>query len=144
MNQSNYQQQSERPPRREGGRGGSDRGRNFRGKNQRSRGGPSHQDQQVKKQRTSAIDLTKYIDKEINVKFAGGREISGILKGADPLLNMVLDQATETLRIELDQETQTIRKRAVGLVVCRGPSVFTISPLEGHEEIENPFFEATE
>lgn len=32
------------------------------------------------------------------MKFAGGREAAGILKGYDPLLNLVLDNTTEFLR----------------------------------------------
>lgn len=32
------------------------------------------------------------------MKFAGGREAEGILKGYDPLLNLVLDNTKEFLR----------------------------------------------
>lgn len=38
------------------------------------------------------------MEKSIRVKFAGGREAAGILKGYDPLLNLVLDNTTEFLR----------------------------------------------
>jgi U6 snRNA-associated Sm-like protein LSm7 len=34
----------------------------------------------------------------IRVKFSGGREAAGVLKGYDPLLNLVLDDTTEYLR----------------------------------------------
>lgn len=44
------------------------------------------------------MDLSKYLEKNIRVKFAGGRETAGILKGYDPLLNLVLDNTTEYLR----------------------------------------------
>ena len=44
------------------------------------------------------MDLSKYLDKPIRVKFSGGRESSGILKGFDQLLNLVLDNTTEHLR----------------------------------------------
>ena len=43
----------------------------------------------------SVIDLSGYVDKQVRVKFVGGREVSGVLKGADPICNMVLDEATE-------------------------------------------------
>jgi U6 snRNA-associated Sm-like protein LSm7 len=33
-----------------------------------------------------------YIDKKINVKFVGGREVQRILKGFDPVVNLVLDE----------------------------------------------------
>lgn len=73
-----------------------------------------------KKRKESILDLSKYLEKNIRVKFAGGREVSGkikskvrfvnkilkqvysqfsgILKGFDPLLNLVLDSTTEYLR----------------------------------------------
>lgn len=38
------------------------------------------------------------MDKLIRVKFTGGREAAGILKGYDPLLNIVLDNTVEYLR----------------------------------------------
>uniref|UniRef100_A0A8C0FRF5 LSM7 homolog, U6 small nuclear RNA and mRNA degradation associated n=1 Tax=Bubo bubo TaxID=30461 RepID=A0A8C0FRF5_BUBBB len=46
----------------------------------------------------SILDLSKYIDKTIRVKFQGGREASGVLKGFDPLLNLVLDGTIEYMR----------------------------------------------
>lgn len=39
----------------------------------------------------SILDLNKYMDQLIRVKFSGGREVTGILKGYDPLINLVLD-----------------------------------------------------
>uniref|UniRef100_A0A8C9LU97 LSM7 homolog, U6 small nuclear RNA and mRNA degradation associated n=1 Tax=Piliocolobus tephrosceles TaxID=591936 RepID=A0A8C9LU97_9PRIM len=53
-----------------------------------------------KKKKESILDLSKYIDKTIRVKFQGGREASGILKGFDPLLNLVLDGTIEYMRGE--------------------------------------------
>lgn len=47
------------------------------------------------------MDLSKYIDKTIRVKFQGGRKASGVLKGFDPLLNLVLDGTIEHMRGEL-------------------------------------------
>uniref|UniRef100_A0A1A8L774 LSM7 homolog, U6 small nuclear RNA associated n=4 Tax=Nothobranchius TaxID=28779 RepID=A0A1A8L774_9TELE len=51
-----------------------------------------------KKKKESIFDLSKYIDKTIRVKFQGGREASGVLKGFDPLLNLVLDGTIEYMR----------------------------------------------
>ena len=51
-----------------------------------------------KRKKESILDLTKYIEKPIRVKFSGGREATGVLKGFDPLLNLVLDTTTEYLR----------------------------------------------
>ncbi|CAM9818070.1 unnamed protein product [Lampetra fluviatilis] len=44
------------------------------------------------------LDLTKYINKGVHVRFFGGRAVSGVLKGFDHLVNLVLDGATEYLR----------------------------------------------
>lgn len=54
-----------------------------------------------KKKKESIVDLSKYLDKSVRVKFQGGREAQGILKGYDPLLNLVLDNTTEFLRGKL-------------------------------------------
>lgn len=44
------------------------------------------------------LDLSKYMDKKVNVKFNGGRECSGTLKGYDALMNLVLDDVEEVMR----------------------------------------------
>lgn len=38
------------------------------------------------------------MDKDITVKFNGGREVTGTLKGYDALMNLVLDEVKETVR----------------------------------------------
>ena len=38
-------------------------------------------DQQEKRKKESILELTKFLEKSIRVKFAGGREASGVLKG---------------------------------------------------------------
>ena len=55
-------------------------------------------DGQERKKKESILELSRFIDKQIRVKFAGGRESSGTLKGFDPLLNIVLDDTIEYLR----------------------------------------------
>lgn len=59
---------------------------------------PQNVEHKEKKRKESILDLSKYLEKNIRVKFAGGREAAGILKGYDPLLNLVLDNTTEYLR----------------------------------------------
>lgn len=46
----------------------------------------------------SILELTKMIDAKVHVKCLGGRELVGILKGYDELVNLVLDDADEFLR----------------------------------------------
>ncbi|KAL3274577.1 hypothetical protein HHI36_015960 [Cryptolaemus montrouzieri] len=96
-------------------------------------------DQKEKKRKESILDLSKYLEKSIRVKFAGGREASGVLKGYDPLLNLVLDNTVEYLRDPDDPYKLTEDTRALGLVVCRGTSVVLICPVDGMESIQNPF-----
>ncbi|XP_033116745.1 U6 snRNA-associated Sm-like protein LSm7 isoform X2 [Anneissia japonica] len=95
--------------------------------------------QQERRKKESILELSKFIDKTIRVKFQGGREVSGLLKGYDPLLNLVLDDATEFLRDPDDPYKLTEDTRLLGLVVCRGTSVVLICPAEGMEPIANPF-----
>ncbi|CAH0380534.1 unnamed protein product [Bemisia tabaci] len=92
-----------------------------------------------KRRKESILDLSKYLEKKIKVKFAGGREVSGILKGYDPLVNLVLDSTIEYLRDPDDPYKLTDDTRMLGLVVCRGTSVVLICPLDGLESIPNPF-----
>lgn len=94
-----------------------------------------------RKRKETILDLSKYLDKGIRVKFSGGREVSGILKGHDPLLNLVLDGTIEYLRDPDDPYKLTEDTRTLGLVVCRGTSVVSICPAEGMEAIPNPFIQ---
>jgi len=96
-------------------------------------------DQREKKKKESILDLSKYLEKQIRVKFAGGREAAGILKGYDPLLNLVLDNTTEYLRDPDEAYKLTEDTRQLGLVVCRGTTVILICPVDGMEAIANPF-----
>jgi len=75
------------------------------------------------------------MDKEIGVKFNGGREIIGTLKGFDQLMNLVLDDVRELTRDDEGNESS----RPLGLVVARGTLLVLISPVDGSEEIANPF-----
>ncbi|CCE83616.1 Piso0_004200 [Millerozyma farinosa CBS 7064] len=123
-----------------------------------SNGGGSHQSGHTNNQRRrhnqsqkpdgpkreAILDLNKYTEKKIRVKFIGGRQIIGELKGFDQLMNLVLKNVEETLRDPEDDHVLTKEKRNYDLVVVRGPSLLTISPLDGSGEIENPFAQSTE
>jgi len=111
-----------------GGRGG---GGIFRGRGI----GPSgpQTSPEDRKKREAILDLSKYVNERIRVKFTGGREVTGILKGYDQLLNLVLDEVEEEL-----QEPE-VHIRSLGLTVLRGPTITLLSPVDGLEEIANPF-----
>lgn len=65
--------------------------------------------------------------------------VVGTLKGYDQLLNLVLDEAIEHMRESEGAQASTTRTRKLGLVVPRGTSVMVVAPLDGTEEIANPF-----
>lgn len=102
----------------------------------RGRGGPQGpQPTMDKPKREAILDLAKYTNERIRVKFTGGREVTGVLKGYDQLLNLVLDEVEEEV-----QEPQP-HTRTLGLVVLRGPTITLLSPVDGFGEIANPFLQ---
>ena len=164
------------------GRGGGARGGNSNRGAGGNRGGSAQGGDKPKKE--NILDLNKYMDKEITVKFNGGREgvcvcvwvdggiclvtvgrkanfgicreiVTGTLKGYDQLMNLVLDDVKELLRgmvvasvcfflgvcqliHSLDDEGNE-STRSLGLIVARGTLLVLISPLDGSEQIANPF-----
>jgi len=96
-------------------------------------------EENVKKKKESVVDLSRFIDKKIRVKFQGGREAIGVLKGYDALLNLVLDSAIEFIRDPEDPLKLTDTTRSIGLIVARGTAITVVAPNEGFEQIENPF-----
>ncbi|EEH34337.1 hypothetical protein PAAG_05386 [Paracoccidioides lutzii Pb01] len=106
---------------------------------QGGQGGQQQQyQQQEKPKKENILDLAKYMEKEVCVKFNGGREVTGTLKGYDQLMNLVLDDVKEVMRDDEDNQTT----RPLGLVVARGTLLVLISPVDGSEEIANPFLQA--
>ncbi|PSN74986.1 U6 snRNA-associated Sm-like protein LSm7 [Corynespora cassiicola Philippines] len=117
-----------------GGRGGGgDRG--GRGGGRGGHGGGAGQAERPKKE--NILDLSKYMDKRITVKFTGGREVEGTLKGFDQLMNLVLDEVKEAMT---DAEGN-VSYRKLGLIVARGTLLVVIAPVDGSEEIPNPFLQ---
>ena len=77
--------------------------------------------------------------KKVRVRFQGGREVVGVLRGYDPMVNIVIDDAVEYLRSAADPYVASGETRNLGRVVCRGTQVTMCAPEEGYEEISNPF-----
>ncbi|KAG5980116.1 hypothetical protein E4U54_006830 [Claviceps lovelessii] len=123
---------SDRPAYRGGRGGGGPRGGRGGGRGGRDGAGG---DKSEKPKKENILDLAKYMDKEITVKFNGGREVTGTLKGYDALMNLVLDEVKETVRDEEGNEAT----RPLGLVVARGTLLVVITPVDGSEQIANPF-----
>ena len=93
------------------------------------------------KSKKSVLDMSKFMDKEVRVKFMGGREVVGTLKGYDALLNLLLDDTREFLKDPDDPYRLLDETRNLGLTVGRGTSVMLVCPTEGFEEISNPFLQ---
>ncbi len=91
------------------------------------------------------LDMSKFMDQKLHVKFVGGREVVGVLKGYDALLNLVLDDTKEFLAGDDEAPSadpyraKSEKTRDLGLVVCRGTTVTVICPEDGTQEIDNPF-----
>ncbi|ORY05920.1 hypothetical protein BCR34DRAFT_571704 [Clohesyomyces aquaticus] len=122
-----------------GGGGGGDRGGSNRGGGRGGHGGAGggqggHQTD-LRPKKENILDLSKYTDKEITVKFQGGREVIGKLKGYDGLMNLVLDEVKEIMSDDSGNQTT----RPLGLIVARGTLLTAIYPMDGSREIANPF-----
>ncbi|OGM44041.1 U6 snRNA-associated Sm-like protein LSm7 [Aspergillus bombycis] len=122
------------------GRGGGHDRSGGRGGHAKSGGASGGAQQQEKPKKENILDLSKYMDKEVRVKFNGGREVVGTLKGFDQLMNLVLDDVKESMRDDEGNENT----RSLGLIVARGTLIVLISPADGSEEIANPFVQAEE
>lgn len=81
-----------------GHRGGGRGGGGNRGQGQQHHGGGDGDNKTERPRKENILDLSKYMDKKVNVKFNGGRECSGTLKGYDALMNLVLDDVEEVMR----------------------------------------------
>ena len=92
----------------------------------------------------SIIKLQQFQGKFIRVKFQGGREITGVLKSADMYLNMILDDAIESIRDANDPYLITSEKRKLGLLIVRGNLVTCCYPMDGTHDIDNPFLSVLE
>lgn len=91
-----------------------------------------------------------------------GQTVIGTLKGYDQLMNLVLDDVKELLRGTQNFQTVVIivgyaetdasttddegneSSRSLGLIVARGTLLVLVSPVDGSEEIANPFVQADE
>jgi len=67
-------------------------------------------------------ELKKYMDKKLSLKLNGGRHVTGILRGFDPFMNMVVDESIE--------ERKDGSKTNIGMVVIRGNSIIMLESLD--------------
>lgn len=62
-------------------------------------------------------ELKKYMDKNVSVRLNGARNVTGTVRGFDPFMNLVLDDASDG-------------KQQMGMVVIRGNAVMAIEALD--------------
>ncbi|KAF7728106.1 hypothetical protein EC973_006621 [Apophysomyces ossiformis] len=67
-------------------------------------------------------ELKRYMDKRLSLQLNGNRKVVGILRGYDPFMNIVLDEAVE--------EVSPTEKHNIGMVVIRGNSISLMEALE--------------
>ncbi|XP_033119410.1 small nuclear ribonucleoprotein G-like [Anneissia japonica] len=66
-------------------------------------------------------ELKKFMEKKLALKVNGNRRITGVLRGFDPFMNLVVDEAVEERGNE---------KYEIGMVVIRGNSIILLEALE--------------
>lgn len=49
--------------------------------------------------KTHPPELKRYMDKQMDLKLNGNRKVSGILRGFDPFMNIVVEEAVEHLKV---------------------------------------------
>lgn len=62
------------------------------------------------------------MDKRMSLKLNGGRKVSGILRGFDPFMNVVIDETVE--------ENRDGTRNTIGMVVIRGNSIVLVEALD--------------
>eukprot|EP01079_Euglenida_sp_SAG-EU17-18_P010241 gene10241-271_t len=123
----------------------------------------------AKGKKEALLQLEKFLEKAINVKFVGGREVTGVLKGFDSVLDQPVQTFLPALRryfdgtppasamsVSLsrlddpykrrlvedpnDKNTLVEETRYLGCVVLRGTAVMVVTPYDGTEEFVNNHF----
>ncbi|CAO0800970.1 ribonucleoprotein LSM domain-containing protein [Mucor lusitanicus] len=72
--------------------------------------------------KTTTPELKKYMDKRLSLQLNGNRKVTGVLRGFDPFMNIVLDETVE--------EISATEKHNIGMVVIRGNSISIMEALE--------------
>jgi small nuclear ribonucleoprotein G len=67
-------------------------------------------------------ELKKYIDKRLSITLNNTRTVTGVLRGYDHFMNLVLDESVE--------DVSATEKAKLGMIVIRGNSVVQIQCLD--------------
>ncbi|KXS13674.1 small nuclear ribonucleo protein polypeptide G-like protein [Gonapodya prolifera JEL478] len=80
----------------------------------------------MSKTKAQTPELKRYMDKHVFIQLNGNRKVTGVLRGFDPFMNIVLD--------ETEEEVSPTERVNIGMTVIRGNSIFLI---EARERITN-------
>ncbi|XP_032524948.2 probable small nuclear ribonucleoprotein G [Danaus plexippus] len=67
-------------------------------------------------------ELKKFMDKKLSIKLNAGRAVTGVLRGFDPFMNLVLDESVE--------DCKDGQRNNIGMVVIRGNSIIMLESLD--------------
>jgi small nuclear ribonucleoprotein G len=74
-------------------------------------------------------ELKRYLDKRLIIKLNGNRKISGVLRGFDQFMNLVIDETTDEAPLPVGA-SGVAPKIDLGMVVIRGNSVVQFESAE--------------
>jgi len=69
-------------------------------------------------------ELKKLMDKKLTLKLNANRQVTGILRGFDPFMNVVVDETVDTTPGAANFNQN------IGMVVIRGNSIVMVEALE--------------
>ncbi|KAI9102814.1 ribonucleoprotein LSM domain-containing protein [Phlyctochytrium arcticum] len=72
--------------------------------------------------KAAAPELKTYMDKRLFIQLNGDRKVTGILRGFDSFMNLVLEDTVE--------EVSQTDKKEIGSVVIRGNSVVVMEAID--------------
>ena len=72
--------------------------------------------------KTNPPELKRYMDKRLCLRLNGNRSVTGVLRGFDPFMNLVIDDAVENVNAQ--------QKNHIGMVVIRGNSVVLMEAID--------------
>jgi len=75
--------------------------------------------------RVSQPELKKYMDRRVFIHLNAGRQVSGVLRGFDMFLNLVVEQANE--------EMGAGERKPIGTTVIRGNSVSSLELVDAQK-----------
>ena len=67
-------------------------------------------------------DLKRYMEKRLRIKLNGKRQVSGVLRGYDQFMNLVLDESTEELAGDEKNEIGMVVRLAAHRTHARAPA----------------------